>query len=205
MSIHAIRLVITLSLFWLLLSGYFDKINLLILGLLSVILVVFIALRMQVHQHKDQPLYFPFISLLRYWAWLFKEVMKSNIAVAKMIIKPSMPIKPLLKIVYSKQDTEIGRVIYANSITLTPGTVAMNVSLNRGIIVHALHQDSIAELEAGEMHDHVMQLEKHIFVGEDTITDDEPKPSADANSLEPSNDSKDIVNQNNRQESEKDQ
>ena len=81
----------------------------------------------------------------------------------------------------------------------------MNVSLNRGIIVHALHQDSIAELEAGEMHDHVMQLEKHIFVGEDTITDDEPKPSADANSLEPSNDSKDIVNQNNRKESEKDQ
>lgn len=173
MSIHAVRLIITLSLFWLLLSGYFDKVNLLVLGVLSVLLVVYFALRMKVHQHKNQPLFFPFFSLLRYWAWLFLEVIKSNMAVAKMIISPSMPIKPLLKIIYSDQNTEIGRVIYANSITLTPGTVAMNVSLNRGIIVHALHQDSIAELEAGEMHDHVMQLEKHIFVGDTPIKNDQ--------------------------------
>lgn len=166
MSIHVIRLLITLSLFWLLLSGYYDKLNLLVLGVLSVLLVIYLALRMKVHEHENQPLYFPFIPLLGYWAWLFKEVMKSNIAVAKMIITPNMPISPLLKIVYSDQNTEIGRVIYANSITLTPGTVAMNVSLNRGIIVHALHEDSIAELEAGEMHDHVMQLEKHIFIGD---------------------------------------
>lgn len=166
MSIHAVRLIITLSLFWLLLSGYFDKLNLLILGVLSVLLVTFFALRMKVHEHKNQPLYFPFIALLAYWAWLFKEVMKSNIAVSKMIISPSMPIKPLLKIVFSDQNTEIGRVVYANSITLTPGTVAMNVSLNRGIIVHALHQDSIAELEEGKMHDRVMKLEKHIFIGD---------------------------------------
>jgi len=170
MSKHAIRLLITLSLFWLLLSGYYDKINLLVLGVLSVILVVFLSLRMKVHEHKSQPLYFPFISILLYWFWLFKEIMKSNVSVAKMIVNPKLPIKPLLKIVYSDQDTEIGRAIYANSITLTPGTVAMNVSLNRGIIVHALHQDSIAELEEGEMHDHVMQLEKHIFVGSSETT-----------------------------------
>lgn len=186
MSIHAIRLIITLSLFWLLLSGYYDKLNLLILGILSVVLVVFLSMRMKVHEHKNQPLYFPFIYLLGYWAWLFKEVMTSNIAVAKMIANPKMPIKPLLKIVYSDQNTEIGRVLYANSITLTPGTVAMNVSLNRGIIVHALHQDSIVELEKGEMHDHVMRLEKHIFVGDhdqdnniEHAEDNIPEPTQD--------------------------
>ena len=162
---YIIHLIITLSAFWLLLSGYLDKINLLILGVLSVALVVYLSLRMKVHKHKSQPLYFPFLPLINYWCWLFKEILKSNISVAKLIISPKMPIQPLLKIVYSDQNTEIGRVIYANSITLTPGTVAMNVSLNRGIIVHALHQDSIAELEEGKMHDHVMQLEKHIFVG----------------------------------------
>ena len=163
MSKHFLHLIITLSAFWLLLSGYYYKINLLVLGVLSVALVIYLSMRMKVHTHKNQPLYFPIFSILGYWCWLFIEILKSNIAVAKMIINPKMPIKPLLKVVYAKQDTEIGRVIYANSITLTPGTVAMNVSINRGIIVHALHQNSIIELEQGEMHDHVMQLEKHIF------------------------------------------
>lgn len=184
MSKRAIHLTITLTAFWLLLSGYFDKINLLILGLLSVILVVYFAVRMKVMQHKNQPLYFPFFSLLSYWFWLFKEIFKSNISVAKMIINPKMPIKPLLKIVHSDQNTEIGRVIYANSITLTPGTVAMNVSLDSGIIVHALHQDSIKELEAGEMHDHVIQLEKHIFVGADVSVDVDANISADKEKTE---------------------
>lgn len=163
MSTSVLRLLVTMSFFWILLSGYF-KTNLIILGILSVIIVVFFSIRMDVHEHKKQLLYFPFLTLLNYWLWLFVEIFKSNIAVAKMIIQPNMPIKPLLKIVPCNQDSEIGRVLYANSITLTPGTVAMNVSLNRGIIVHALHEDSIAELEQGAMHDRVMQLEKHIFI-----------------------------------------
>ena len=158
-------LIITLSAFWLLLSGYYYKINLLVLGVLSIILVIYLSLKMQVHIHKNQPLYLPILSILKYWCWLFIEIIKSNIAVAKMIISPKLPIKPMLKIVNAKQETEIGRVIYANSITLTPGTVATNVSLNKGIVVHALHQDSIDELEEGAMHNHVIQLEKTIFVG----------------------------------------
>jgi len=162
MSNHVLRLILTLSVFWLLLSGYYYKINLLVLGVLSILLVLYFSHRMKVSHHKNQNLYLPLISVLKYWFWLFKEIFKSNIAVSKLIISPKLPIKPLLKIVHADQDTEIGRVIYANSITLTPGTVAMNVSLNRGIIVHALHQDSILELDKGEMHDHVMQLEKHI-------------------------------------------
>ena len=163
MSKHIIYLIIILSAFWLLLSGYYYKINLLILGVLSIALVIYLSLRMRVHVHKSQPLYFPISSILRYWCWLFIEIFKSNIAVAKMIINPKLPIKPKLKIVYSKHESEIGRVIYANSITLTPGTVAMNVSLNKGITVHALHNDSIVELEAGEMHDRVTQVEKKFF------------------------------------------
>lgn len=165
MSKQIIYLIIILSAFWLLLSGYLDKINLLVLGVLSVALVVYLSLRMKVHKHKSQPLYFPFISFINYWFWLFTEILKSNISVAKSIIDPKMPIKPLLKIVDSDLNTEVSRVIYANSITLTPGTVALNVSLDQGIIVHALHQDSIAELEEGEMHNHVMELEKRIFAG----------------------------------------
>lgn len=172
MTKHILRLFVTMSLFWILLSGYF-KINLLVLGVLSVIVVVVFAYRMNVLQHKGQSLFFPFLPIITYWAWLFGEIIKSNIAVAKLIINPKLPIKPLLKVVHADQDTEIGRVLYANSITLTPGTVAMNVSTDRGIIVHALHEDSIAELERGEMHDHIMALETHISTGNKDSKDGE--------------------------------
>jgi multicomponent Na+:H+ antiporter subunit E len=189
MSTHALRLLVTMSLFWVLLSGYF-KTNLIVLGIISVAIVVFFSIRMEVHKHKTQPLFFPFLSLLGYWGWLFIEIFKSNMDVAKLIINPKMPIKPLLKIVYANQNSEIGRVVYSNSITLTPGTVAMNVSLDRGIIVHALHEDSIAELERGEMHDHVMQLEEQLFIATDSkmnetrsshSADTEKKPSSKTN------------------------
>ena len=162
MSSFAIRFVFSLIIFWLLLSGYFYKVNLVILGFLSVFLVSFFSYKMKVQEHKGQYLFFPLISILKYWSWLFIEILNSNMAVAKLILNPKLSIKPLLKIVPADQDTEIGRVIYANSITLTPGTVALNVSLNRGIIVHALHKDSISELEQGEMHDRVKRLEKNL-------------------------------------------
>lgn len=81
-----------------------------------------------------------------------------------MFLSPSMPIKPLLKVIPADQKTEVGKVIFANSITLTPGTVAINISNDGNIIVHALHEDSIAELEGGEMNRRVIQLERSMAI-----------------------------------------
>lgn len=156
-----LRLAFTMALFWLLLSGYF-KPQLLILGLISVAITVYFSVRMKVLDHQDQEIYFPLIKIIPYWCWLFVEIIKSNISVAKMILRKDMDIKPLLKVVPSSQKTEIGRVIYANSITLTPGTVAINIAKNGDVIVHALHQDSIKDLERGEMSRRVTKLEKSI-------------------------------------------
>ena len=177
MSKFTVRLIISLVIFWLLLSGYF-KANLLILGVLSVALVCLFSIKMNVGEHKGQPLYFPLIKILKYWKWLFVEIINSNMDVAKIIINPKLPIKPRLKIIPTAHDTEIGRVIYANSITLTPGTVALNVSVDRGIIVHALHRQSIRELEKGEMHDRVLRLEQNILAEtQDSLKNSDTKDS----------------------------
>jgi len=150
-----------MAVFWLLLSGLF-KSQLLILGVISVAITVYFSMRMEVLEHRDQEIYFPFIKILPYWCWLFIEIFKSNIDVTKMILRKDLAIKPILKAIPSTQKTEIGRVIYANSITLTPGTVAINIAKDGDVIVHALHKESIEALERGEMSRRVTRLEKTI-------------------------------------------
>jgi multicomponent Na+:H+ antiporter subunit E len=152
------RLIITLIIFWLLLSGIFTPM-LLILGVISIVLVCYFSVQMKVLEHRGQPIYFRPFHLVRYWCWLIFQIVKSNWDVTQRILSPSLPIKPILKTVPATQKTEIGRIIYANSITLTPGTVAINIAKNGDILVHALHEDSIAELEEGAMADRVCILE----------------------------------------------
>jgi len=69
--------------------------------------------------------------------WLFGEVIKANFAVVKAVLRPDMEISPTLLTVPTPQKTDIGKTMFANSITLTPGTVSMDVD-EGGILVHAL-------------------------------------------------------------------
>jgi len=145
---------------WMLLSGYF-KAQLLILGVLSVGLVVWLARRMRVMMHRGQPIYFRFFHILKYWGWLAHQILISNIDVTRIIISKDMPIKPQLRLVTATPDSDMGRAIYANSITLTPGTTAINFTPTDDILVHALHEDSLHELEKGEMAAHIRDVEPH--------------------------------------------
>ncbi|MBX2883790.1 MAG: Na+/H+ antiporter subunit E [Granulosicoccus sp.] len=158
-----IRMVITLIALWFVLSGLL-KTQLVILGLMSVALVAWLAVRMQVLEHRGQPIYFRLFYLMRYWGWLLVEIMKSNVAVTRLVLDPALPIKPMLRRIKATPHTEIGRVIYANSITLTPGTTAINFTPSGEILVHALHEDSLHELEEGIMADHIKAVEPHIPV-----------------------------------------
>ncbi len=145
---------------WLLLSGLF-KVQLLVLGALSVVLVAWLANKMRVLQHRNQPIYFRFLRNFKYWLWLGWQIMLSNVDVAKRILSRDMGIKPTLRRVSATPDTELGRAIYANSITLTPGTTAINFTPDDDILVHALHEDSLHELEGGQMATLIRQLEPH--------------------------------------------
>lgn len=157
------RLTVTMVVLWLLLSGLF-KTQLIVLGVLSVVLVVWLASKMGVHQHQGQPIYFRFLHILQYWGWLGWQIALSNIDVTKRIWSAQVDIKPTLKRVSATPDTELGRVVYANSITLTPGTTAISFTPDDEILVHALHEDGIKELERGEMAAHIRDVEPHLRI-----------------------------------------
>ena len=158
------RLAITMALLWLLLSGLL-KMQLLLLDVISVIIVAWLANRMRVLEHRGQPIYFRFTSILGYWGWLLKAIMSSNVDVVKRVLTPGeMPIRPALRRVTVTPDTELGCVVYANSITLTPGTTAINFTPDGDILVHALHEDSLTELDEGEMAARIRAVEPHFRV-----------------------------------------
>lgn len=155
--LHAFSLTVVLYALWLLLSGHLEPL-LLILGLASALLVVAIALRMEVIDRESHPIHLTF-KLPAYWLWLGWEIVKSNLAVAKLVVMPSPAISPTVVRVKASQQSELGQVIYANSITLTPGTVSMRLE-DGDIEVHALTEDLAQSLEQGDMDRRVRRLEE---------------------------------------------
>jgi len=146
--LHMISLGVVLFGTWLLLSGFFEPL-LLGLGLASCIAIVLIARRMDVIDREGQPLDLGWRALA-YWLWLAGEIVKANLDVARRILDPKLPIDPVVVTVKTTQSSELGQVIYANSITLTPGTVSMRVT-DDAILVHAIAPELAEDLCAGEM------------------------------------------------------
>ncbi len=146
--LHSISLGLALFGVWLLLSGYFEPF-LLGLGVLSCVIVVLIANRMDMIDHEGVPIHLGW-RVLTYWVWLAVEIVKASLDLSRRIIDPKLPIHPLLIRVKTSQASELGQVIYANSITLTPGTVSMQVGGGE-ILVHAIAKEMAEDLEGGEM------------------------------------------------------
>lgn len=156
-----VRLALVLTITWVLLSGHFDPL-LIAFGIISIALVTWLSARLSTLAHRGQPLFFRPIGLLRYWGWLFVQIFVSNIDVARRTLDPSLPIRPALKKVGAVPETEVGAAIYANSITLTPGTTAIGFTPAGEVLVHALHADSLDELDGGEMAERVRATESDI-------------------------------------------
>ncbi len=154
--IHALGLWLVLFALWLLLSGHYVPL-LLTFGVLSCALVVWIAARMDVIDHEAIPLQLG-PSFLGYLCWLGKEITKANIDVARIILNPDLPISPVMLRVPAGQNTDVGKVIFANSITLTPGTVSVEV-MDDEILVHAVTKDAAEGLANGEMDRRVSAIE----------------------------------------------
>jgi multicomponent Na+:H+ antiporter subunit E len=153
---HAINLALFLFAIWVLLSGHYTPLMLLF-GVLSTLFVVFLATRADLIDRETQPVLIK-PSVLFYWVWLGREIIKSNIDVARRILSPGLPISPTVFTVRAGQKTELGRVTYANSITLVPGTVTMDV--NEDVFtVHALTREAAADLKRGEMNRRVCDVE----------------------------------------------
>ncbi len=153
---RTLSLFVLLFLTWLLLSGIYTGL-LLGLGALSCLLVVAVCRRMQIVDPEGHPIHL-IPGLLRYMPWIFWAIVKANIDVVRRIAHPRLPLSPRVIQVAASQKTHLGQVIYANSITLTPGTVA--VETDEGTIdVHALTREAAEDVRSGVMDGRVTDLE----------------------------------------------
>lgn len=115
---------------------------------------------MSIVDEEGAPIHLGIRPFLSYAPWLAKEIFWSNIAVAKIVLSRKMPLRRSLIMVPAKQRSPIGRVIFANSITLTPGTVAVRLR-DHEVLVHGLSLTESAEDMSGEMGDRVRRLERN--------------------------------------------
>jgi multicomponent Na+:H+ antiporter subunit E len=163
---RSIGLGIALFVLWLLLSGIYTPL-LIILGIFSSTLVAWIAHRMNVADHEGFPIHFTWTAI-SYWPWLLWEIVKANINVSRIIIKKEPSISPILFRIPADQNTELGQVTYANSITLTPGTVS--IAVGEGMIdVHALTQEAADDLKSGRMNERACRLEGNVHKQKELI------------------------------------
>jgi len=145
---HNISLAVLLFALWLGLSGQFNVL-MLSLGLVSTLIVVYFSQRMDAIDRQKYPTRLT-PRLLRYWLFLTREVIIANIDVVRRIFTPGKNISPqLIKLPMTKK-TDFARVIYANSITMTPGTVCVKVN-RETITVHTLSKESADDLRSGRM------------------------------------------------------
>ena len=134
---------------WLLLSGHYDPL-LMGLGLASVGLTVYLAHRMDIFDHESFPTQLA-TRMPRFLVFIMREIVKSNIDVLKRILSfDDKAVSPRLEEFPLPQTTDLGRVIYANAITLTPGTVSVELTKD-SVIVHALAKDFADDLVTGDM------------------------------------------------------
>jgi len=148
---------ILLCVFWISLSGYFTPL-MLGLGLASVALTVFLAIRMKLVDDESYPSHL-FSRLPAFFIYILNEIVKANIDVVKRILSPSS-ISPQLIDIPAPQKSDLGRVIYANSITLTPGTVSVALS-NDTLTIHALSKEAADDLAEGNMAKNIPDVVKN--------------------------------------------
>lgn len=152
----AASLVLFLFAFWLLMSGIYEPF-LIGSGLLSAVLVTWLALRMDMVDAEGHPVQLG-LGVFTYWPWLFKEIAVSGWTVTRIILDPRLPISPTLVRFKPRQRTAVGLVTHANSITLTPGTISIGVHQDE-FLVHALTREGAKSVTDSEMDRRVERFE----------------------------------------------
>jgi len=155
---YSITLLFTLVAIWFLWSGHVEPFMLL-LAAFSIGLSLWISLRMHIVDEEGAPVQMGIRPFTQFAPWLGKEIVESNIEVAKIILSKEMPLNRNLITVQAGPKSQLGKVMLANSITLTPGTVSIKMEGDE-ILVHALSFEGAAEDLSGEMDRRIQALEK---------------------------------------------
>ena len=170
---QVLPLALTLFVLWLILSGKFDAFHV-AMGAGSALCVALGTRRLLllppdigppgVHPANALPLRF-----LGYVPWLIWQIIVSSLQVAYVVLHPRMPIQPRLLRFDTSFPHVLAQLTLATSITLTPGTVTLDVE-NDEFLVHALTDTSAQGLEpnGGPMHQRVAALFQPSHTGRDT-------------------------------------
>lgn len=155
--VRAISLYSALFGVWLLLSGFFSPF---FLGLAALCcgLVVAIVLRMDAVDGMPLPFSLNW-RVFSYLPWLAWQIVIANLDVARRVLSRGPDIDPCIDWIPSSQKSDLGTAIYANSITLTPGTISTSVEAGR-ILVHALSSEGLRDLKQGAMDRRVRGIER---------------------------------------------
>lgn len=153
---YVISLTLVLAALWLAVSGVY-KLLILLLGAGSIALVVWLSRRMEVVGTEHNPVLFSW-RLPVYWAWLIGQIVLANLNVARLVFSPKH-IRPGIVRVPVDHKAAVSKVTFANSVTLTPGTVSLLLTDDE-LVTHALDRKSADGLVDGEMSRKVLWLER---------------------------------------------
>lgn len=156
-------LVVALFLLWFSLSGHTEPL-ILALGLISSAGVGWLAHRMDRADGHAFPLAIRWARLPGYLVWLLGEIVRANLNVARIILHPRLPISPIMVPFRTRLRSALCRTIYANSITLTPGTLTTGTHGNL-LRIHALTWKDVDGREEDEMERRVLALEREEVFG----------------------------------------
>ena len=140
---------------WLLWSGLFKGL-LLFLGAVSCALTLYIVHRMG-YFDKEAFVFRYKLGLLGFWAWLSREILKSSLEVARVVLRRDLKLEPRVVALDASDLDRFDQALLGNSITLTPGTLTLDVHDGR-LLVHALTPEAAAALKDGEMQRRVEAL-----------------------------------------------
>lgn len=142
---------------WLLMSGIYEPM-VIGFGVVSVLLVMIIINRMDAVDGDQIDLRLKPVAFIGYILWLLVEIAKANWAVTKIILSPKMPIRQHMFTVRYTQKTDLGQVVFANSITLTPGTISVETEPGN-FLVHAVAYTADDNLALADMDHRVSSIE----------------------------------------------
>lgn len=145
---------------WLLMSGIY-KPMIIGFGAVSVVLIMVVTRRMDAADGDRVQLGLKPLAFLGYLIWLLVEIAKANWAVTRIVLSPKMPIRQHLFKVPFSQKTDLAQVLFANSITLTPGTISVETGPD-DFLVHALAYCAEDNLALAEMDRQVSLTERRV-------------------------------------------
>ncbi len=149
---------VVLFCFWLLLNGKVT-LEIALVGLVvSAAVYAFMVAFMGYSPRKEWQLVKRTGRIFRYGAYLIKEVFLSSVAVIRLIWSPKLETEPRLTTFHTKLKTDAGKTVLANSITLTPGTMTVDIHEDR-FLIHCLDASFDVDHENFEMESRVAEVE----------------------------------------------